>query len=150
MVVSNFTELFFSFTLIWGRKKQFDFYFFKVVESTIIWIQFVGLTRINTTLQQEHRGVLALTARPAQHVPPWYPVFLRIWSVVVKIWRIESWFLSNLAAETFAKLHTKFVKHFETQGSNWQLPKNPPLRQIRKTKGFGAVYEGQWQPELQL
>jgi len=57
MVVSNFTELFFSFTLIWGRKKQFDFYFFKVVESTtwIFWdettysYEFVGtINRIST------------------------------------------------------------------------------------------------------
>lgn len=63
-----------------------------------------------------------------------------------------NWILVSFkfGSRNLRKITTKFVKHFETQGSNGQLPKNPPLRQIRKTKGFGAVYEGQWQPELQL
>lgn len=132
---------------------RFDFlHFVKVVESTI-WIQILGLTcagyqrgnvtRINTTLKQEQRGVLALTARQVST--------LFFANLISGCWDLGNWiwFLSHLAAETLQN-YNGICEALRDTRIQLELPKNPPLRQIKKTKGFGAVYEGQWQPVLQL
>lgn len=118
---------------------RFDFlHLVKVVES-----QFLGLTRINTTLQQEHRGVLALTAMPAQHVPLWYPVFCESDQWLLRSGELNLGFF-QIWQQKLCKITHKICEALRDTRIQRELPKTPPLRQIRKTKGFGAVYEGQF------
>ena len=62
-------------------------------------------------------------------------------------WDLENWMLVSFkfGSRNLCKITTKICEALrDTRIQLATSRKIPPLRQIRKTKGFGAVYEGQW------
>lgn len=82
------------------------------------------------------QGCLGIDSQASSTRPTMVPCFLRIWSVVVEIWRIECWFLSNLAAETFAKLRQNLWSTSRHKDPTGNFPKNPPAKANQKDQRF--------------
>lgn len=66
------------------------------------------------------QGCLGIDSQASSTRPTMVPCFLRIWSV-----GIESWFLSNLAAETFAKLRQNLWSTSRHKDPTGNFPKIP-------------------------